>query len=103
MSASVQRPEIWRATDRHLLLGVSHPSDDPTRHRTFELRASYIVASNGWIARVAEQNVNEQRGDWERAAVSGDLALAYPTAAICLGRAVTWVLEAVDRDADEDS
>ena len=49
---------------RHILLGVSHASDDPARHRLFEIRATYDQAANGWVAQVAEQNRNEQPGAW---------------------------------------
>jgi len=49
---------------RHILLGVSHVSDDPARHRHFEIRATYDQAANGWVAQVAEQNRNEQPGAW---------------------------------------
>ena len=49
---------------RHILLGVSHASNDPARHRDFEIRATYDQAANGWVAQVAEQNRNEQPGAW---------------------------------------
>ena len=49
---------------RHILLGVSHASNDPAQHRLFEIRATYDQAANGWVAQVAEQNRNEQPGAW---------------------------------------
>src|SRR5829696_9223557 len=55
------RGERW---PRHILLGVSHASDDPARHRHFEIRATFDQAANGWVAQVAEQNRNEQPGAW---------------------------------------
>lgn len=92
------RPEIWRPADRHLLLGVSHPSNDPAQHRTFELRAHYDAARKGWVAYVGEQNLNEQRGDW--AALGNAQCAPFPTAAACLGNAVETIVAAFDRDAD---
>ena len=93
------RPEIWRPADRHVLLGVSHPSNDPARHRTFEIRALYDPARKGWVASVGEQNLNDQRGDW--ASVLNDARRAvFPTAAACLGNAVETMVTEFDQDAD---
>ncbi len=58
------RPQVLRPADRHILLGVSHASNDPALHRSFEIRATYDLSTHGWVAHVAEQNLNEQRGDW---------------------------------------
>jgi hypothetical protein len=55
---------------RHILLGVSHVSDDPTQHRLFEIRAVYDQEADGWVAQVAEQNRNEQPGAWTPDAVT---------------------------------
>lgn len=93
------RPEIWRPPDRHILVGVSHASDDPSRHRVFEIRASFNAASGGWVARVGEQNLNEQRGDWEPALDSEGLPTVFPTAAACLGDAVARLIAVVDKEA----
>ncbi|MBA2597118.1 MAG: hypothetical protein H0V00_10895 [Chloroflexia bacterium] len=95
----VVRPDVWRTPDRHILLGVSHVSDDPALHRVFEVRASYDATTGGWLASVAEQNQNEQREDWGPR-LSGDSApSAFPTAAACLGDTVSAIVAMVDRDA----
>ncbi len=95
----VVRPEVWRAPDRHVLLGVSHASDDPALHRVFEVRASFDVAAGGWLARVGEQNLNDQREDWGPNLASEGALPAFPTAAACLGDAVATIVAMVDRDA----
>src|SRR5215207_195422 len=71
--------------DRHLLLGISHATDDPARHRTFEVRAAFDVETGEWSARVGEQNLNEQRGDWEPHRANANGTPQFPTAAACLG------------------
>jgi hypothetical protein len=93
------RPKVWHRPDRHILLGISHPSDDPARHRTFEIRATYDAETGAWSARVGEQNLNEQRGDWEPELVDADGAPRFPTAAACLGDAVARLMTVVDQDA----
>jgi hypothetical protein len=95
------RPEVWRPPDRHILVGISHPSDDPARHRIFEIRATYDAETGAWSARVGEQNLNEQRGDWEPEMVDADGAPRFPTAAACLGDAVTRLMTIVDQDAHD--
>jgi hypothetical protein len=89
----VLRPEVWHSPDRHILLGISHPSDDPARHRIFEVRAAY----DGKI--VGEQNLNEQRGDWDPELRDADAAPRFPSAAACLGDAVTRLITLVDQEA----
>src|SRR5687768_9291694 len=42
--------------------GVSHASDDPALHRNFEIRATYDLAANGWVAQIAEHNRSEYPG-----------------------------------------
>jgi hypothetical protein len=96
----VLRPDVWRPPDRHILLGVSHGSGDPARHRNFEIRASYDAESGGWTARVSEQNLNEQRGDWEQRLTGEGPVPVVPTAAACLGEAVGRLIAIVDREAD---
>jgi hypothetical protein len=95
------RPQVWRPPDRHILVGISHPSDDPARHRIFEIRATYDAETGAWSARVGEQNLNEQRGDWEPELVDADGAPRFPTAAACLGDAVTRLMTIVDQDAQD--
>ncbi len=97
----ILRPEVWRPLDRHILVGISHPSDDPARHRIFEIRATYDAETGAWSARVGEQNLNEQRGDWEPELVDADGAPRFPTAAACLGDAVTRLMSIVDQDAQD--
>ena len=85
---------------RHILLGVSHASDDPARHRHFEIRATYDQVANGWVAQVAEQNRNEQPGAWAAVVMmDGIRSHVFPTAAACLGNAVTRVVTLVDQEA----
>ena len=85
---------------RHILLGVSHASGDPTRHRLFEIRAVYDQAAAGWVAQVAEQNRNEQAGSWTPDVMSDEIRPhVFPTAAACLGDAVTTLVTLVDREA----
>ena len=97
------RPEIWRPPDRHILLGVSHPSDDPALHRVFEVRAAFDVVANGWLARVAEQNQNEQSEAWGPHLRGEGAPPVFATAAACLGDAVTSVVAMVDQDAYDAS
>ena len=84
---------------RHILLGVSHA---PTIRRgtDFEIRATYDQAAHGWVAQVAEQNRNEQPGAWAaEVLMDGIRTHVFPTAAACLGDAVTSVVTLVDREA----
>jgi hypothetical protein len=99
----VVRPDVWHRPERHILLGVSHPSDDPSLHRVFEIRASFKAAAGGWVARVSEQNLNEQRGDWGPALTTGGETRTFPTAAVCLGDAVATIVATVDQEADDPS
>jgi hypothetical protein len=85
-------------TDRHILLGVSQPTDDPSQHRAFVLRAHHDAAAGGWVAQIGEQNRNDQIDGWEAAAGLDVAPLVFPTAAACLGAAVTRLIEVVDRD-----
>jgi hypothetical protein len=87
---------------RHILLGVSHPSNDPVRHRNFEVRAVFDAMTGEWIARVAEQNRNEQRGVWGAYLTDPERMPAFPTAAACLGNAVTMIVGMVDREAHDE-
>ena len=85
---------------RHILLGVSPTSDDPARHRHFEIRATYDQAAHGWVAQVAEQNRNEQPGAWAaEGLMDGIRSHVFPTPATCLGDAVTSLVTLVDREA----
>jgi hypothetical protein len=86
--------------DRHVLLGVSHPTGDPARHRVFEIRAVRHADTGRWTARVGEQDRNEQLGQWE-AGPEGRLdEKSFATPAECIGHAVATVVAAVDRDAN---
>lgn len=88
--------------NRHIQLGVSHPSGTPDRHRTFEIRAIYDTTSGGWVAEVGEQDRNAQRGDWETATPAGRWQQAFPSPAACLGHAVTMIVALVDRAASRE-
>ena len=86
---------------RHILLGVSHPTDDPMRHRIFEIRAIYDAATRGWVAQVGEQDRNEQRGAWDPLLTPDGVTPVFPTAAACLGAAVAILIATVDADAHD--
>ena len=86
--------------DRHVRLGVSHPSGDPARHRVFEIRAAYDGAAGGWVARVGEENANEQLQGWGPGPSDGGRSRVFATPAACLGDAVAAVVALVDREAE---
>jgi hypothetical protein len=94
---TLPRPQALRPADRHILLGVSHVSNDPALHRSFEIRATYDASAHGWAAHVGEQNLNEQRGAWLPLA-GEDRPASFPTAAACLGHAVAALITAFDQD-----
>ena len=105
-NADVVRPlrlAARRPPDRHILLGVSHPSDDPARHRVFEVRASYDEKKGGWVALAGEQNLNDQRGEWQREIAAESPPHGFPTAAECLGFAVTQLVARADREAETEA
>jgi hypothetical protein len=85
--------------DRHIELGISQPSDDPTQHHTYTVRARYDPAAGGWVARVGEQTHNDQFAGWDPESAADRARAVYPSAAACLGAAVTRLIAAVDRVA----
>ncbi len=85
--------------ERSIRVGVGHPSGDPARHRVFEVRASYDEAADGWVARVGEENANEQIDPWGAAPDLGGMPRAFPTPAACLGDAVAGLVAMVDQEA----
>ena len=87
--------------DRSIRIGVSHPSGDPVLHRVFEVRASYDETVGGWMARVGEENANEQVDGWGVGLNPVGRARAFPTPATCLGDAVAALVATVDREAAE--
>jgi hypothetical protein len=91
-------PTVSHPPERHIVLGVSHASDDPSRHRVFEVRASLDATAGGWVARIGEQNRNEQRGEWRANLSPGAQVRVFPTAAACLGDATAAIVTAFDRD-----
>ncbi|MFN8589935.1 MAG: hypothetical protein U0031_00650 [Thermomicrobiales bacterium] len=93
------RPQMVTLPDRHILLGVSHASDNAARHRVFEVRARFDDALGGWVAQAEEQNMNGQPGPWEPGPNSVNPGLRFATAAACLGNAVTEIVAAFDADA----
>ena len=97
----VVRPAQWHRPDRHISLAVSHPSDDPSRHRVFEIRAAFDPAAGGWVAHAGEQDLNEQRGAWEPLSGANRQIRAFPTAASCLGDAVAAIVAMADKDAED--
>jgi hypothetical protein len=86
---------------RHIVVGVSDPSDDPTRHRVFEVRAVCDAAAGGWIASVEEQNANAQPDHWPAWPPDNGRDRSFPTAAACLGYAVEVIVATVAREAIE--
>lgn len=91
----------WDTTDRYIRVGISHATGDPTRHRSFEIRATFDSAARGWIAYSGEQNLNDQRGVWQLVRCEAGQASVFPTAAACLGGAVSVIVAEVDRDAKD--
>lgn len=85
--------------DRHVLVGVSHPTGDPARHRVFEIRAVRHETTGGWTARVGEQDRNEQLGRWDADADGRLGEKSFATPAECIGDAVATIVAAVDREA----
>lgn len=94
------RPQVWRRPDRHVMVAISHPSNDPALHRTVQIRASFDVDRNGWRAHVSPQDHNDQYGDWSLLFRTEDSL--YPTAAACLGHAVTELVSALDAEEIAD-
>jgi hypothetical protein len=101
VTGRVLRPRQWRLAERNIIVGVSHPTNNPARHRVFEVRATFDAARHGWVARVGEQNLNEQRGAWEPDLMGEELGQGFPTAAACLGDAVTRLIATIDEDPHE--
>ena len=98
-SGDAPAPPAWSAPsargERHLRVGVSHPSGDPARHRAFDVRASYREGV-GWVADLAEENLNDQPLAGAVALRGADRAQGFPTAAACLGDAVAVLVRMVD-------
>lgn len=90
------RPQIWRHPDRHVTVAISHASNDPGRHRAFQIRASFDAEREGWQAFVSSRNNNEQYGEWSRLpGVNGEV---FPTPAACIGHAATVLIAAFDNE-----
>jgi hypothetical protein len=94
------RPQAWRRPDRHVTVAISHASNDPGRHRTFKIRASFDAERNGWQAFVSPHHHNEQYGEWSLLlGLNGQL---FATPAACLGHAASVLIAAFDDEALED-
>lgn len=91
------RPPSWRRPDRHVSVAISHASNDPSRHRTFKIRASFDAERNGWRAFVSPHHHNEQYGEWSLLLNGNDQR--FPTAAACLGHAASVLIAAFDDEA----
>src|SRR5690242_3181887 len=83
--------------DRHLQLGISQPSDDPTQHHVYTVRAHYDLRAGGWVARVGAQTHNDQFAGWEPETDVDRARAVFPSAAVCLGAAAARLIEGVDR------
>lgn len=94
------RPRAWSQPDRHVSIAISHASDDPGRHRTFKVRASFDPDRDGWQAYVSPHRHNEQYGEWTLL-LDGN-AQRFPTAASCLGHAATVLIAAFDGEELQD-
>jgi hypothetical protein len=94
------RPRVWRCPDRHVSVAISHVSDDPGRHRTFKIRASFDAERDGWQAFVSPHHHNEQYGEWSL--LLGLNGRLFPTAAACLGHAASVLIAAFDGEVLED-
>jgi hypothetical protein len=101
LPAETMSPQRPLPASRHIVVGVSDPSDDPSRHRVFEIRAVYDATAGGWIAGVDEQNANAQPEWWPRWQPGEGRAPASPTAAACLGRAVEIIVDMVAGEASD--
>ena len=97
-NGKVLRPTVWQRQDRHILVGVSHASDDPSRHRNFVVLATFDMVLGGWVARVAEQNPDDQRSARGPHPMAPGEGQAFPTAATCLGDAVTAIVAMAGED-----
>jgi hypothetical protein len=94
------RPHAWRRPDRHVTVAISHASNDPGRHRTFKIRASFDADRDGWQAFVSPHHHNEQYGEWSLLlGLNGQL---FATPAACLGHAASVLIAAFDDEALED-
>jgi|SRR5689334_617730 len=83
--------------DRHLQVGISQPTDDPTKHHTYTVRARYDPAAGGWVARAGAQTHNDQFAGWDLESEADRARAVFPSAAACLGATVTRLIEEVDR------
>lgn len=92
------RPSQWRPPDRYVRLAISHSSNDPMQHRTFQIRAAFTAARHGWQASVSPQQHNDQYGAW---APLGEDEAVFPTAAACLGHAATVLIASFDEETGE--
>ena len=81
-------------------LGSATPPTTRCGTATLKSAPPMDQAGNGWVAQVAEQNRNEQPGAWAtEVLIDGIRSHVFPTAATCLGDAVTSVVTLVDREA----
>lgn len=94
------RPHVWRSPDRYVTVAISHASNDPGRHRAFQIRASFDPEREGWQAYVSSQNNNEQYGDWSM--LLGVKSQLFSTPAACLGHAATVLIAAFDSEFASD-
>lgn len=93
------RPRVWRRPDRHVSLAISHASNDPARHRTFKIRASFDAERDGWQAFVSPHHHNEQYGEWSL--LLGVNGQVFATPAACLGHAASVLIAAFDGEVLE--
>ncbi len=96
----VLRPSVWRRPDRHVTIAISHASNDPARHRTFKIRASFDAERDGWQAFVSPHHHNERYGEWSL--LLGVNGQVFATPAACLGHAASVLIAAFDGEVLED-
>jgi hypothetical protein len=94
------RPQVWQGPDRHVTVAISHASNDPGRHRAFQIRASFDAEREGWQAYISSQNNNDQYGEWS--SLLGVHDQVFPTPADCLGHATTVLITAFDNEPAPD-
>jgi hypothetical protein len=85
--------------DRCRHVGIRQPTDDPSHHHVSTVRERDDPAAGGWVARVGEQTHNDQFAGWDPESTADRARAVYPSAAACLGAAVTRLIAAVDRVA----
>lgn len=94
-------PTPRQLASRYIVIGISDPSDDPSRHRVFEVSAVYDPILSGWVATVEEQDANAQLNRCQQWPRQGARLPVAPTAAACLGQTVEMIVAMVAGEAGD--